>query len=325
MATTSMPWVKLYREIIDDPKLGRLTDSAKWRFVQLIVLAGESDADGCLTNGDAPLCADDIAWRLRADAATVKAEIEQLKAVGVIQDQAGTLCVINFTKRQGAPQAERQRRWRENQKAKRTKSKDDKTDDSDDVSHGGKTVINDATLQIRPREEKRREEKIYASCDADEPLDLDSPTLSVSDSTKPTAHNAMTQTNINPAEFGMNWLEKNAHKEGERIIRSWNLAQHLENISIEFVRLTGITPKGGEKRGDKKLFALGASDWLKAGFTVADMKEAYALAQGRYTVTHLGALFREVQKLRAQRPVPVPAGIEDAMTTPNGKVVSHVR
>lgn len=322
MATTSMPWVKLYREIIDDPKLGRLDDSTKWRFIQLIVLAGESDADGCLTNGDAPLNPADIAWRLRADAAKVAADIEQLKQIGVIQDQDGTLCVANFTKRQGTPQSERQRRWRENQKAKRSKSKDDKTDDADDVDHGAKSVIDDATMTRRPREEKRREEKILASCDADESLDLDSPTLSMAGSTETSAHNTMSQTNINPTEFGMNWLEKNATKKGERVVRSWHLPQHIEDLSIEFVRMTGLEPKDG-KRSDRGVYAADAADWIKAGFTVADMKEAYATAQGRYTVTHLGALFRKTQELRAARPIAIPAGIEDAMTTPNGKVVTH--
>ncbi len=110
----------------------------------------------------------------------------------------------------------------------------------------------------------------------------------------------------------------------EQVVRSWCMAQHLEDLSIEFVRLTGITPKDG-KRGDKGLYAADALEWLAAGFTVADMKEAYAAALGKYTVTHLGALFRKTQELRAQRPAPISAAIEDAMTTPNGKVVQHVR
>ncbi len=60
MKESAMPWVKIFTEIIDDPKIGRLSKAAKWRFLELIVLAGECDADGYLVHSDQPLTLDEM-------------------------------------------------------------------------------------------------------------------------------------------------------------------------------------------------------------------------------------------------------------------------
>ena len=54
-------WIKLYHEILDDPKMGRLPDALFRRAIELFLIAGENGRDGGL-----PALAD-IAWRLRAD------------------------------------------------------------------------------------------------------------------------------------------------------------------------------------------------------------------------------------------------------------------
>ena len=41
-------WIKLYYEILDDPKLGKLTDWLFRRAIELFLLAGENDNDGLL-------------------------------------------------------------------------------------------------------------------------------------------------------------------------------------------------------------------------------------------------------------------------------------
>ncbi len=51
MSQSSMPWVKIYTEILDDPRVGNLTESAQLRYIQLIILAGECDAEGALVRG----------------------------------------------------------------------------------------------------------------------------------------------------------------------------------------------------------------------------------------------------------------------------------
>ena len=54
-------WIKLYHEILDDPKMGRLPDALFRRAIEFFLIAGERGREGDLP----PLA--DIAWRLRAD------------------------------------------------------------------------------------------------------------------------------------------------------------------------------------------------------------------------------------------------------------------
>ena len=54
-------WIKLYHEILDDPKMGRLPHALFRRAIEFFLMAGEYGRDGGL-----PALAD-IAWRLRAD------------------------------------------------------------------------------------------------------------------------------------------------------------------------------------------------------------------------------------------------------------------
>lgn len=165
--SAAMPWIKLYTEMLDDPKIGKLSDAMKWRFVQLVLLAGECDAEGCIANGDVALTVEEVAWRLRLDAGQLAADIAQFKKIGLISDDDETLCVVNFTKRQGRPQGERQQRWRENQKNKRAAdkqaAKEPDNTPPDDISIQRTPVIDDRTMTRRPRVEERREEKSTAN------------------------------------------------------------------------------------------------------------------------------------------------------------------
>ena len=50
--------IKLYVEMLDDPKVGLLPDAVKWRWVSSLLLAGELNEDGYLPD------INDAAWRL---------------------------------------------------------------------------------------------------------------------------------------------------------------------------------------------------------------------------------------------------------------------
>ncbi len=114
MASSSMPWIKLYTDILDDPKLGRLSIGAKWYFVALCTLAGECDAEGYLVNGDEALTINDIAWRLRENQDSLTAGMEELNKAGLLcMDDDDAWFVTNFAKRQGRPQHEKRALWRE--------------------------------------------------------------------------------------------------------------------------------------------------------------------------------------------------------------------
>ena len=105
-------WIKLYHEILDDPKMGRLPDRLWRRVIELFLMAGDCDQDGRL-----PSVAD-MAWRLRTSEAELQQELQDIEAAGVITRQNGYIVVTHFSERQDAMTgAERAKRHREAQQA----------------------------------------------------------------------------------------------------------------------------------------------------------------------------------------------------------------
>lgn len=93
-------YIKLYNELLDDPKIGRLEDSVKWLFVELLLVAGEYNQAGTLP--DLP----EVAWRLRKNQGPALEQFERgiddLFKVGILTTTPeGFAQVKNFEKRQG--------------------------------------------------------------------------------------------------------------------------------------------------------------------------------------------------------------------------------
>lgn len=110
-----MPWVKLFTEMLDDAKLLPLTEAVKWRFVQLILLAGDCDQGGWLANNVGPIPVETIAMRLRTTFDQLKKDLARLQAAGlmVFDRKSNAWKVTNFDKRQGRPQAQKRELWRD--------------------------------------------------------------------------------------------------------------------------------------------------------------------------------------------------------------------
>lgn len=131
-------WTKLYHEILDDPKIGRFPVNLKWRFVELLLLAGELDEDGFLP----PL--PDMAWRLRVDEATLHQDMMQMQAAGIAEVRAYDLLdnrwyLSNFAKRQApSPAAERMRELR---KRKRKEAKEKENTDTERDTYRAVTAV----------------------------------------------------------------------------------------------------------------------------------------------------------------------------------------
>jgi hypothetical protein len=100
-------WIKLYHEILDDPKMGRLSDRQYRRVIEIFLLAGDCEMDGKLP------CAEDIAFRLRYPAG-LDEDIEALLGCGILsRGTDGALRVTRWLERQTAmSEAERSRRRR---------------------------------------------------------------------------------------------------------------------------------------------------------------------------------------------------------------------
>ena len=104
----SFYWIKLYHEILDDPKMGKLSDRLWRRTIELFLLAGDADK-----NGELPKL-DDIAWRLRLSPEFLESDLVELAKVGIVSHSEGRYSVTNFNKRQtAASNAERQAQYRE--------------------------------------------------------------------------------------------------------------------------------------------------------------------------------------------------------------------
>ena len=123
-------WIKLYHEILDDPKMGLLPDRLWRRIIELFLMAGELDQEGELP----PLC--EMAWRLRIPEADLAADLEQIEALCIVHRTDDTWIVTRFADRQARDSdAERQRRYRERKrKTARYGHADDTSSVTDDVT-----------------------------------------------------------------------------------------------------------------------------------------------------------------------------------------------
>lgn len=105
---SSRYWIKLYHEILDDPKMGRLPAALFRRTIELFLMAGDYDREGQL-----PPPAD-IAWRLRVPEDILRAQMEALREVEILsRDENDGWVVTHFRERQAAePTSLRSRRYR---------------------------------------------------------------------------------------------------------------------------------------------------------------------------------------------------------------------
>jgi hypothetical protein len=87
-------WIKLYTEIIDDPKIGRLSDNAKLMFYELLAIAGKHDNDGELPS------IEDICWATRRSQEWVQSAMDELIEGGLLSANGKLSVVVNFSKRQ---------------------------------------------------------------------------------------------------------------------------------------------------------------------------------------------------------------------------------
>jgi hypothetical protein len=89
-------WIKLYHEIIDDPKMATLPDRLWRRAIELFLLAGKlcRDKSGILPDTK------QLAWLLRIPTDDLQTDLIQLASTGIIESVPGGWKVINFEKRQ---------------------------------------------------------------------------------------------------------------------------------------------------------------------------------------------------------------------------------
>lgn len=87
-------WIKLYHEILHDPKMGTLSDRLWRRTIEIFLLAGEEDCDGLLPS------VEDMSWEIRIDISELKKDLTELKNVGILSSRNAKWKVKNFDERQ---------------------------------------------------------------------------------------------------------------------------------------------------------------------------------------------------------------------------------
>ena len=106
-------WLKLYHEILDDPKMCLLSDRLYRRTMEMFLLAGDFDNGGTLPKLDY------MAWRLRLTSEELETDLIELQKVGVVSSQENEWFVVKFEDRQKPiSDAERKQRQRERDKKK---------------------------------------------------------------------------------------------------------------------------------------------------------------------------------------------------------------
>ncbi len=109
---TSKYWIKLYHEILDDPKMMRMDEVVFARCIKIFLLAGKANDSGYLP------CTADIAWHLRLSDDEIEATLAELQRVNIIIRDGERWLVRRFAARNEAmPPAEKMRYYRQEQKS----------------------------------------------------------------------------------------------------------------------------------------------------------------------------------------------------------------
>ena len=121
-------WMKFYYEMLDDPKIGKLSDHLFRLWVNLLLLAGELGEGGFLPKPD------DIAWRLRPyELETLESDLSQLEYAKLLEFRDNRPFITKFAERQAhTDNATRQRQYRE-RKRKEAKEKEEERRKEEDI------------------------------------------------------------------------------------------------------------------------------------------------------------------------------------------------
>jgi DnaD/phage-associated family protein len=197
-------WIKLYHEILMDPKMGTLPDRLWRRTIEMFLLAGSTFDNGLLP----PL--DEIAWHLRANTEELETELIELQKIGILSVLDGQWVVTNFQKRQAPMEkSEYMRRLRSEKKAEQ---------DKQPVTNGNKLVTKNVT---------------NGKTESDSDSDSDSKT---EDGEKDLTNDLAIIANLYEKTFGQFMTSMQAEK-----IRSWTDEYSLSRVreALEITALHG--------------------------------------------------------------------------------------
>jgi len=137
-------WMKLWFDILRDPKMGMLPDRLWRRVIELFLLAGQQGEDGLLP--DVPT----IAWQLNKSVQTINTDLQKIAEVGIIQETGdGRWIVVNFKKRNEP--VDPAKRTRDFRRRERYEKGDEKCDENETKMKRERYEA----LQLRNQEEQK--------------------------------------------------------------------------------------------------------------------------------------------------------------------------
>jgi hypothetical protein len=143
-------WIKLYHEILHDP------DRLWRRTIELFLMAGEHDDDGCLPS------VGDMAWTLRANEGELADELRELAQVDIVAYDDDLQCwvVVHFAERQApVSSTERVQRFRDREQRK--------------IARGERPVTPTVTPTVTQEKRERNATETIRCTDTDLDTDLD--------------------------------------------------------------------------------------------------------------------------------------------------------
>lgn len=151
-------WIKLYHEILDDPKMATLPDRLWRRAVEIFLLAGKlsKDKSGILPETK------QLAWLLRIPSEELEFDLIQLASTGIIKSFDGGWVVVNFNKRQAATTSTERSQYHRERKQKQ-EYYDYATSPQRNVAQINRLTDNRLTEQINRAEIETEVEEEYAA------------------------------------------------------------------------------------------------------------------------------------------------------------------
>ena len=150
-------WIKLYNEILHDPKMGKMSDHLWRRCIEIFLMAGENNQDGILPD------IEKIAWDLRSEIDEIENDLNELAKLKIVTKQDnGYWFVTKFSERQ-APMEKREYMRRKRNEIHQEQYYQSDTDNNNSsyqpVTNSNTDKIRIDTDKNRIREEEEEEEK----------------------------------------------------------------------------------------------------------------------------------------------------------------------
>lgn len=151
-------YIKLYHEILHDPKMGRLTDNLWRRVIEIFLLAGENGQNGNLPS------VENMAWELRLSIEELEANLQTLAKYEIVSLTPTGWHVTHFERRQ-APIEGKVRVSAHRDREKKQAYYATETDETQESNESVTTRYTDIELDIDIDQEKKQKQTTPAKPD----------------------------------------------------------------------------------------------------------------------------------------------------------------